>query len=39
MNDVKSEIKLINNEIITITSQKAIYDRETNNSLFYGREY
>ena len=36
MNNVKSEIKLLNNEIITITSQEAVYDRETNNSLFYG---
>ena len=36
MDDVKSEIKLLNNEIISIASKKAIYDRETNNSLFYG---
>lgn len=36
MDDVKSEIKLINNDLITITSQNAIYDRETNNSIFYG---
>lgn len=35
MYDVKSEIKLQNNELITITSNKAIYNRETNNSLFY----
>ena len=35
MNNVKSEIKLLNNEIITITSQEAVYNRETNNSLFY----
>ena len=28
MNNVKSEIKLLNNEIITITSQEAVYDRE-----------
>ena len=35
MKDVKSEIKLKNNELITIISQKAIYDRETNNSFFY----
>ena len=36
MDDVKSEIKLQNSELITITSQKAIYNRATNNSLFYG---
>ena len=36
MSDVKSEIKLLNNELIIITSNEAIYDRETNNSLFYG---
>ena len=39
MNGVKSEIKLQNNELITITSQNAIYNRETNNSLFYGGVY
>ena len=35
MYNVKSLINLKNNQLIKINSSKALYNRETNNSLFY----